>query len=96
MQAVITSGKSQFLVSEGQEILVDAPVVDKVLLVIDGENVVVGQPEVAGAKVEVADLGLVKGEKLHISKFKAKSRYRKHVGFRPKFHRLKIEKISVK
>jgi len=96
MQAVIVSGKSQYLVFEGQELLLDAPTVDKILLIIDGDRTLVGQPEVLGAKVKITDLGEVKGDKLFISKFKAKSRYRRQMGFRPRFHKVKIEKISVK
>lgn len=96
MQAIIKSGNSQYLVCEGQELLLDSAVVEQVLLVIDGDKTLVGQPEVTGAKVEIKDLGEVKGSKLHISKFKAKSRYRKQMGFRPRFHKVKIEKITVK
>ena len=96
MQAIVTSGKSQYLVSEGQELLLDSTSIERVLLVIDGDKVMVGQPEVKGAKVEIKDLGELKGPKLHISKFKAKSRYRRQMGFRPRFHKVKIEKITVK
>lgn len=96
MQAVIKSGNSQYLVSVGQELLLDTAVVEQVLLVIDGDKTHVGQPIVAGAKVEITDLGEMKGPKLHISKFKAKSRYRKQMGFRPRFHKVKIEKITLK
>ncbi len=96
MRAVIVSGKSQYLVTEGSELLLDAPSVDQVLLIIDGDKTLVGQPDVKGAKVVISDLGEVKGEKLHISKFKAKSRYRKQMGFRPRFHKVRIEKITVK
>lgn len=90
------SGKSQYLVSQGQELLLDSAVVDKILMVIDGDKTTIGQPIVNNAEVVITDLGEVKGDKLHISKYKAKSRYRRQVGFRPRFHKVRVEKISVK
>ena len=37
-----------------------------------------------------------KGEKVKVFKFKSKSRYRRHRGFRPQYSRILIEKISSK
>ncbi len=95
MQAVAKIGKSQYLVEPGQKIQTDTAEVAAVLLVVDGDQVLVGQPEVAGAKVTVDDLGLVKGDKIRVFKFKAKSRYRKSQGFRPVYHRLEIKDIKL-
>lgn len=96
--AVVRIAGHQYKVSEGQEILVDR-LVDKkvepeVLLVVDGDKVSVGKPKVAGAKVAVKVLGEEKGEKVEVRKYKAKSRYRKHIGFRPQYTRLLIKSIS--
>lgn len=96
MQAVVKSGKSQFVVSEGQELLLDTPQIEQVLLVIDGDKVHVGQPEVAGASVKISEAVQVKGPKVRSFKFKAKSRYRKAHGFRAKLYRVKVDSISVK
>lgn len=95
MQAIVKIGSSQYLVEPGQQYIVDRPQVDQVLLVIDGDKVVVGQPQVTGAQVTIKDLGEVKGEKIRVSKFKAKSRYKKTVGFRPVYHLVEITKIKV-
>jgi large subunit ribosomal protein L21 len=98
--AVVRIGGKQYKVSEGQEILVDRVVDPKklqveVLLVADGEKVSVGKPLVKDAKVKVKVVAaLEKGEKVDVYKFKAKSRYRKHIGFRPQYTKLLIEKIG--
>lgn len=96
--AVIRLSGHQYRVSEGQEILVDR-LIDKkaepeVLLVVEDSKVKVGTPKVAGAKVAIKLLGEEKGKKIDVYKYKAKSRYRKHIGFRPIYTRVKIEKIS--
>ena len=55
-----------------------------------------GKAKVTDAKITLKKLKDVeKGEKLHVRKYKAKSRYRKKIGFRALYTRLKVEKISV-
>jgi len=97
--AVIRIKGNQFKVSEEDELLVDKLGKDalkaEVLLLVDGDNVKVGKPKVSGAKVKLKVLVQEeKGKKLYIQKYKAKSRYRKKMGFRPIYTRLLIEKIS--
>lgn len=82
MQAIVKIGSSQYIVEPGQEILADRGKIDAVLF-----------PD--GAKVTVKDLGKIKGKKIRVAKFKAKSRYRKVRGFKPVYHKIKIEKITV-
>jgi large subunit ribosomal protein L21 len=98
--AVIRIGGKQYRVSEGDEILVDKltdvkKVTPDVLLFVDGEKIEIGKPVLTKAKVTVKVLVEVeKGEKIDVFKYKAKSRERRHVGFRAKYTRLLIEKIS--
>ena len=98
--AVIRIGGKQYRVSEGEEILVDKLIDTKkvspeILLFVDGEKIDIGKPVLAKAKVTVKVLVEVeKGEKIDVFKYKAKSRERRHVGFRAKYSRLLIEKIS--
>ena len=67
----------------------------EVLLSVDGNSVKVGKPVLSGSDVTVKVLSAEeKGEKLYVFKYKAKSRYRKKIGFRPKLTRLLIEKIK--
>lgn len=77
------------------KIIEKEPEID-VLLVADEGKTQVGKPTVAGAKVQVKVLVQEeKGEKIDILKYKSKSRYRKHTGFRPQYTRLLIEKITI-
>lgn len=96
--AVIKLSGHQYKVSEGEEILVDH-LTDKkaepeVLLISDNGKVKVGKPKVSGGKVSVKVLGEEKGLKIDVYKYKAKSRYRKHTGFRPLYTRLLVQKIT--
>lgn len=98
--AVIKVSGKQYRVSEGEEVLVDklldAKVSPEVLLVVNEGKVSLGKPTVKGAKIKVKVLKEIeKGEKLLITKYKAKSRYRRRMGFRPQYTRLLIEKISL-
>ncbi|MFC1649153.1 50S ribosomal protein L21 [Patescibacteria group bacterium] len=97
--AIIKIQGSQHKVSEGDEILVDKLSTDKpeakVLMIVDKGKIKLGKPEVGGAKITLKLLKpLEKGKKLTVSKFKAKSRYRRKIGFRPKYSRLLVQKIS--
>jgi large subunit ribosomal protein L21 len=98
--AVVRIGGKQYKAEEGKEILVDKVIEPKklepeVLLFVDGEKVKVGTPVLKDVKVAlkvVADIE--KGEKVEIYKFKAKSRYKRHTGFRPQYTRLLVSKIG--
>lgn len=97
--AVIKIKGTQYKVSEGDEILVGKLGSDKpeaeVLLLVENGKVKVGKPKVRGVKIKLKVLAEEeKGKKLYIQKFKAKSRYRRKMGFRPVYTRLKVEKIS--
>lgn len=98
--AVVRIGGKQYKVTQGQEILVDKisdlkKFEPEVLLVVDGEKVKVGKPLVKGAKVSFKVVKeMEKGQKIDVYKFKAKSRYRKHIGFRPQYTRLLVGKIG--
>jgi len=97
--AVIEIKGTQYRVAEGDEILVDKLGKDKpdarVLLIVDGKKVTVGKPEVKGAKVSLKVIEEeLKGKKVTVQTFKAKSRYRRKIGFRPKYSKLLVEKIS--
>lgn len=97
---VIELKQKQYKISEGEELQVDKisakELEPKVLLLADDKKVTVGKPEVKGAKVKVKIIKEVEmGEKVRVLKFKAKSRYRRHIGTRPQYTRILIEKITV-
>lgn len=97
---VLRIAGKQYKVSEGEEFLVDKLKDTKkfeteVLLYSDGENVEVGKPTLDKVKVSLKVVSDVeKGEKITVFKYKAKSRERRKVGFRPKYTKLLVEKIS--
>ena len=96
--AVVRIKGHQYKVSEGQEILVDripdGKVEADILLVSKEGKISVGKPLCKDAKVAIKVLGEEKGEKIDVYKYKSKSRYRRHTGFRPQLTRLLIQKIS--
>lgn len=100
--AIIKTSGKQYKVSPGDIIDIDqinlkpkdAIVFSDVLLLVSDKNVQLGKPMVKNAKVNGVVLEHVKGEKVRVAKFKAKVRYRKVTGQRPKFTRVKVEKIS--
>lgn len=102
--AVIASGGKQYKVSVGEEILVDKLDGEKgkiysfpqVLLVRDNDDIMLGKPFITQAQVLGKILDEIKGDKITISKFKAKVHYRRRIGFRPLYSKVKIESISLK
>lgn len=73
----------------------DSYVVDKVLLVKDGDNVTIGQPYVDGATVEGEILSHRRGRKVIVYKMQPKKKTRKKRGHRQELTRLLIKSISV-
>ncbi|SFX54558.1 50S ribosomal protein L21 [Marinospirillum alkaliphilum] len=102
MYAVIKTGGKQYRVQEGQtlkleklEVATGEPVeFNEVLLVSDGENIKVGAPVVAGAKVtaEVVDHG--RGDKIRIIKFRRRKHHMKRQGHRQWYTEVKITGIA--
>lgn len=100
--AVINSGGKQYKISEGDVIQVDRLSDEKdgkvlfteVLLLVSDEHVKIGKPLIEGEKVEGKILGQIKGDKLRVSKFKSKVRFRRVTGFRAKLSKVRIEKIG--
>ena len=68
-------------------------VLDQVLMVGEGENVRVGQPNVAGATVKATVVGHGRGVKVTIFKMRRRKHYQKHQGHRQNYTELKIDSI---
>lgn len=99
--AVVKIGGKQFKVSQDDTLEVEKlsnsekkVEFEEVLLASLDGRIRVGTPTVKGAKVTATVLENKKGEKIRVSKFKAKSRYRRTAGFRPHLTVLKIDKIE--
>ena len=103
MQAIIVTGGKQYKVAEGDTLFIEklpveageAVTFDKVLAVIDGENVTVGTPVVEGAKVDASVVKNGKGKKIIVFKYKPKKGYRRKQGHRQPYTKVTIGKISV-
>lgn len=89
------------MVTEGQILFVDKLITEEsapvkfanILLIKDKTNLEIGTPLVSGL-VKGTVLSQTKGKKIQVSKFKAKTGYRKKIGFRPLYTRVKIDEIS--
>ncbi len=102
--AVVRIGGRQYQVREGEVIKVeklegkigDKKNFDQVLLLADeaGNEVKVGKPLVAGAKVAGEILEQRRSKKILVIKFKSKVRYQRKKGHRQFYTKVKIEKIS--
>lgn len=101
MYAVIKTGGKQVQVAAGDTIAVEKmPLsagetveLDRVLLVADGDQVMIGTPLVEGATVKATVVDQVKGEKVTVFRYRPKSRYRRKTGHRQRYTRLRIDEI---
>ena len=102
MYAVVSSGGKQYRVEPGSTLLMErlssqpgaSILFDRVLLIGDGDEVMVGTPVVAGASVMGTVLGEELGPKLVIFKFKQKVKYRRRTGHRQHLLRVRIDEIN--
>jgi len=100
--AVVKIGGTQYKVSEGDELEVDKLPQKEgekvefpdVLLIANNGEVKIGQPTVKRVVIKAKILSHLKGKKIRVARFKAKSRYRKVTGFRASLTKVKIEKIG--
>jgi large subunit ribosomal protein L21 len=98
--AIIKVAGKQYRVREGERLLVDhlaeedgATFSPAVLLVGGDRAPVLSPPDV---KVTARVLGAVKGPKVRIGKYKKRTGYRRHTGFRASLTQIEIEYIGVK
>jgi large subunit ribosomal protein L21 len=100
MYAIIETGGKQYRVEEGDvldvELLSSQQTVafSSVLFFHDGTNSHLGLPHVPKCVVHAEVLGEVKGPKVIAFKFKPCKRFRRTVGHRQRYSRLKITKIE--
>ena len=71
----------------------DEVILDKVLLIADGENVKIGNPYLENSKVKAKNCGIVKGKKVRGIKFKKRKNYTRTLGHRQQYLQLKINEI---
>ena len=101
MYAVIKTGGKQYIVKEGERILVErlkgnpGEIVDleEVLMVEKDGETMVGNPFVEGAVVKGEILGEKRGKKIIVFKMKRRKNYRRKKGHRQRYTELKINEI---
>ncbi len=98
--AVVKTGGKQYLVEEKDFLVVnylnqkEGETTDLETLAVfsdDGEVLNLDKEKIESVKAKVIEHGL--GEKIRVARFKAKVRYRRVKGFRPKLTKLQIIKI---
>lgn len=103
MFAVIETGGKQYLVKSGEALKVEklptdvggTIIFDKVLLVAedDGTGVKMGTPYLEGATVEAAVEAQGRAKKILVVKYKRKVRYKRTIGHRQHFTKVKVNKV---
>jgi large subunit ribosomal protein L21 len=101
--AIVESGGRQYRAEEGHSFSTEKlPYevgeqieLENVLLLADGSDVKVGQPNVTGVKVKATVVEQYRGKKIFVWKYKPKKRYRNRKGHRQYYTRLRIDEIVV-
>lgn len=101
MYAIIETGGKQVKVTEGQEIYVekldgeagDTFTFEQVLM-LGGENTVIGNPYVLGAKVVAEIVKNGRGKKITVFHYQPKKDFRKKQGHRQAYTKLVIKSIE--
>ena len=100
--AIIVTGGKQYRVAEGDVVFIEkldvaageAVTFDKVLAVVDGDNVVIGKPVIEGATVSANVVKNGKSAKVRVYKMKPKKGYRRTQGHRQPYTKVKIATIN--
>ena len=102
MYAVIETGGKQYRVAPGDVIEIemldvnegDDIALDQVLMVTDGEQVRIGTPMLAGAKVTAKVKSHGRADKIRIFKLRRRKNYRRTQGHRQYYTQIEITGIS--
>ncbi len=101
MPSIIQTGGKQYLVSAGDKIQVEKLSgevgenikFDQVLFSANGNEVKFGKPTIAGLAVEGKIIKQGRSKKIHVLKYRPKSKYRRKIGARQSFTEIEITKI---
>ncbi len=103
MYAIVRTGGKQYQVASGDQVRVeklqgnvgDTLELDDVLMVVDNDKTVVGQPVIEGAKVTATISEQGKHQKIKVFKRKRRKGYRLMKGHRQAYTSLKIDEITM-
>ncbi|MCL2108662.1 MAG: 50S ribosomal protein L21 [Oscillospiraceae bacterium] len=99
MYAIIETGGKQYRVKEGDELYIEKLGVegevsfDKVILVGKDDEITVGTPYVSGAVVKAVVVKEGKAKKLTVFTYKPQKGYKRKIGHRQPYTKVKIEEI---
>ncbi len=104
MYAVIKTGGKQYRVVAGEKLKVEKlagevggkVVIDKVLMLADGDAVTIGSPLIDGAVVNATVVSHGRGDKVTIFKFQRRKHYRKTQGHRQSYTEIQIDDLNGK
>jgi len=97
--AIVKLGGKQYRVQEGEKLLVDRVKTDEGktfhpdLLFVGGDGKADFKPRI---QVTAKVLGHVKGEKIRIGKYRRRTGFRRHTGYRSALSRIEITSIGAK
>ncbi len=102
MYAVIKTGGKQYRVVQGETLKIEtvagdvgsAIVLDKVLMVGNGDKVSVGKPMLSGASVTATIVANGRHDKVKIFKMRRRKHYQKHQGHRQNYTEIRIDGIK--
>lgn len=102
MYAVIASGGKQYKVEAGKVLrfeklsgdVGETITFENVLMLSDGENVKIGQPQLDGVSVKGHIVEQGKSKKIIVFKYKRRKRYHRRQGHRQQFTAIKIDSID--
>ena len=102
MYAVIKTGGKQYRVSSGDTLKIEtipgdvgaSVVLDKVLMVADGDKLSMGKPLLTGASVQATIVSHGRGDKVRIFKMRRSKHYQKRKGHRQNYTELQIVSIN--
>ncbi len=102
MYAVIETGGKQYRVAPGDVIEVEKleasegaeVALDRVLMVVDGEQLKIGTPMLAGAKVMATVKSHGRADKIRIFKLRRRKNYRRTQGHRQYYTKIEITGIT--
>jgi len=104
MYAIVEIAGKQYKVEKDKTIAVDllnskeneTISIDKVMMFVDGEKVLVGQPYLSNVIVQAKVAGQIKGEKVRGIKFKKRKNYTRTLGHKQPHTSITIVDMSVK
>ncbi len=104
MYAIVEIAGKQYKVEKNKTIAVDlleakddeTVAIDKVMMLVDGDRVLVGQPYLSNVQIQAKVGGVVRGKKVRGIKFKKRKNYTRTIGHKQPYTSITIVDMSVK